>query len=56
MAEIIETPKKYPYKSGKIDIFGDEVWIFEPGGEDDPDYSIMFDSIEEFNKWKENIE
>jgi hypothetical protein len=44
--------KIYPRKSGKIDIFGDEIWIFEPEGEDEPDYSITFNSVNEWRKWK----
>lgn len=48
--------KTYPYKSGKIDIFGDEIWIFEPGGEDIEPYSITFDNKEDREKWdKENF-
>lgn len=44
--------KEYPRKSGKIDIFGDEIWFFTPEAENDPPYSITFDSIEEWKKWR----
>jgi len=44
----------YPRKSGKIDIFGDEIWIFTPEAESYPDYSITFNSIKEWEKWKSN--
>lgn len=45
------TKKTYPYKSGKFDIFGDEIWVFEEGAENEPPYSITFDSREEYEKW-----
>lgn len=41
----------YPRKKGKIDIFGDEIWIFNEQAENDPPYSIEFDSMEEYDKW-----
>jgi len=37
--------KEYPRKSGKIDIFGDEIWLFTPEAENDEPYSITFNSI-----------